>query len=117
MLDIIERDGVLDKDAAKTGNDRLFATMEDLLKNGQKDPVAWLDQWKKSNDDIIRARTPLPSFVPRKADGAADFAGAKARLAEDFRQKRGGPGGRAMNQTDYDAKFRAIERLEREYAK
>jgi len=106
-----------DRDAAKSAQDREFQAMEGLLKDGSKDPLAWFEQWKKSNDDIIRARTALPSFVPRKADGAPDFGTARAKLAEDFRQKRGGPGGRAMTQAEYDARFRAIQKLEQEYAK
>ena len=107
----------LDRDAVKSAQDRLATSLEDLTRNGAKDPLKWFDDWKKAHDDIVKARTALPSFVPRAASGTPDFAAARKQLADDFRNKRGGPGGRAMTQPEYDARFRTIEKLEREYAK
>lgn len=107
-----------DKSAATEAERRQIAALESLLKDGIDDPVSWYDKWKKSNQDIVNSKTPLPSWVVRKSDGAPDFAATKQKVTKDFRDKAPvGINGRPMTQSDFDAKFKSMERLEREYAR
>lgn len=107
-----------DRTAATEAEKRQIAALESLLKDGINDSVVWYDKWKKDNQDIVNSKSPLPSWVVRKADGTPDFAATKNKVTKDFKSKAPvGINGRPMTQSDFDAKFKSMERLEREYAR
>lgn len=91
---------------------RLDRELESLLRDGYKDPLGWLDKWKARSDDVVRARTPLPRWIPPQANGKPDFEAARRQLAEDFKARKPG----VQTQEAYDARFRKIKELEAEYA-
>jgi len=107
-----------DKNAVTEAEKRQINALESLLKDGINDPMTWYEKWKKDNQDVINSKTPLPSWMIRKSGNVPDFEATKKKITDDFKSKAPvGINGRPMTQSDFDAKFRTMERLEREYGR
>lgn len=89
----------------------LTSSVESLLRDGYDDPMAWYDKWKANNEAVVKSRPPLPAFVPAP-NGKPDFGAARRQLTEDFKARKPG----VQTQQQYDARFRMLQQLEREYA-